>query len=224
MIPWQRIDSAGVPGSEQTLHLYRRGDEYSIRGDGFELMNSRLHGSEKALAQIALRVLGRCSGLHILIGGLGMGFTLAAALGELDADSRVTMVELVPEVVRWNRGPLADLAGRPLADRRVAVREADVVEILKTADAQYDAIILDVDNGPDGLTRGGNDRLYDRQGLRSALSALRCRGVLAVWSASPDAAFAERLRRAGFRVEQRIVAARGRRRGGRHAIWLAIRD
>lgn len=224
MIPWQRIDTTAVPGSDEKIHLYQRGEEFSIRGDGFELMNSRLHGSEEALAQMACRRLGRRSGLQILIGGLGMGFTLAAALVEIDTDSRVTVAELVPAVVRWNRGPLAHLAGQPLVDSRVTVREADVAEILRAVDAQYDAIILDVDNGPDGLTRGENERLYDRKGIQAALSALRCGGVLAVWSAAPDNTFSDRLRRAGFQVEERIVAARGRRSGGRHVIWLAVRD
>ena len=224
MIPWRQIDTAVVPGSDARLQLYRRGDEFSIRGDGFELMNSRLHGSEEILARLACQRIQDRAQSRVLIGGLGMGFTLAAALEELPADSRVAVAELVPAVVRWNRGLLAHLAGQPLADSRVTVREGDVAEILRTADAQYDAIILDVDNGPDGLTRSENDRLYNRNGLQAALSALRSGGVLAVWSSAPDTAFTDRLRRAGFQVAERIVAARGRRRGGRHVIWLAVRE
>lgn len=224
MIPWQLIDRATVPGSGQHLRLYRRGEEFSIRGDGFELMNSRLHGSEEALARMVCRQLRRRPGLRILIGGLGMGYTLAAALRELDPHSRVTVAELVPAVVRWNHGPLASLAGQPLEDGRVTVLEADVSEIIAAADATYDAVILDVDNGPHGLTRSGNDRLYTREGLTAALASLRPGGVLAVWSAAPDNAFVDRLKRAGFRVEEKPVAAQGRRKKGQHIIWLAIRS
>jgi len=224
MIPWRRIDTAAVPGSEEKLHLCQRGDAFSIRGDGFELMNSRLHGSEETLARLACRRIQDHSRPRVLIGGLGMGFTLAAVLAEADGASRVTVAELVPAVVRWNQGPLAHLSGHPLADRRVTVRETDVGQILQAAEAAYDAVILDVDNGPGGLTRPENDRLYGSGGLRAAFTSLVDGGVLAVWSAAPDRGFTERLRRTGFQVEETRVAARGRRRGGRHTIWLAIRE
>ena len=223
MIPWQRIDSAAVPGSGEMLHLYKRGDEFSIRGDGFELMNSRMHGSEGALARLACQRIGKRSQPRLMIGGLGMGFTLAAALKQLPADARVTVAELVPAVVAWNRGPLSHLAGHPLADARVTVREVDAAVVMRPPQADFDAIILDVDNGPDGLTRPENERLYGARGLRTAFQALSKGGVLAVWSAAPDRAFTQRLHQAGFRVEEKHVAARSRRKGGRHVIWLAVR-
>ena len=223
MIPWERIDSAAVPGSGETLHLYKRGDEFSIRGDGFELMNSRLHGAEEGLARLACQRIRKRSPAKVLIGGLGMGFTLAAALQQLHAGCRVVVAELVPAVVAWNRGPLAHLAGHPLVDTRVTVREIDVAAALRSSTAAYDAIILDVDNGPDGLTRSENDRLYGAKGLRTAFRALTKGGVLAVWSAMPDQAFTRRLHQAGFTVEETPVPARNRRKGGRHIIWLAVR-
>ncbi len=223
MIPWQRIDTAAVPGSGKTLDLYRRRDEFSIRGDGFELMNSRLHGSEDALASLACQRLPKHPHPRVLIGGLGMGYTLTAALEALDAGCRVVVAELVPAVVEWNRGPLAHLAGHPLDDGRVVVREIDIADALNTAGGDYAAVILDVDNGPDGLTRMANDGLYGSRGLKAAFRALGPGGVLAVWSAASDSAFAARLRRAGFQVEEIGVPARGRRKGGRHTIWLATR-
>lgn len=223
MIPWMLIDTATLPASSETLSLYRRGDEFSIRGDGFELMNSRRHGSEVALAQMACQRISGHQRPRILIGGLGMGYTLAAALEELDADSSVVVAELVPAVVQWNRGPLAHLAGNPLADGRAAVREIDIAEDLKSSRAKYDAILLDVDNGPDGLTRKANDWLYSNSGLKAAFKALRFGGILAVWSAASDRSFTQRLRRIGLQVEEVWVPARGRK-GGRHTIWLATRD
>jgi spermidine synthase len=224
MIPWKMIDAATIPGSAQRLRLFQRGDEFSIRGDNFELMNSRQHGSEDALARLACGCLSGRSNTSILIGGLGMGFTLAAALKELGADSRVAVAELVPAVIRWNRGPLAELAGNPLSDKRVTVHETDIAGILKSAAAVYDTIVFDVDNGPNGLTRQENDWLYGPDGLKTAYAALRSGGVLAVWSASPDSAFPMRLRRAGFSVEEVVTPARRSRKGGRHTIWLATRD
>ena len=223
MIPWERIDSAAVPGSDEKLHLCKRGDEFSIRGDGFELMNSRLHGSEEALARLACQRIRKRSQPRVLIGGLGMGFTLAAALQELNAGSRVVVAELVPAVVAWNRGPLAHLAGHPLADNRVTVREADVIEMISASSKEFDTVILDVDNGPGGLTRPDNDRLYGVKGLKKAFQALSKGGVLAVWSAMPDQTFTRRLHQAGFQVEETPVPARNRRKGGRHIIWLAAR-
>ena len=223
MIPWKLIDTATIPGSGQKLRLLQRGEEFSIRGNGFELMDSRQHASEDTLARLACdRLTGR-SNTSILIGGLGMGFTLAAALKELGAESRVAVAELVPAVIRWNYGPLARLAGNPLADERVKVYETDIAGVLKSAAAAYDAIVFDVDNGPNGLTRQENDWLYGPEGLKAAYTALRPGGVLAVWSASPDGAFSPRLRRAGFSVEEVLTPARGDRKGGRHTIWLAVR-
>ena len=224
MIPWQRIDTTTIPGSTQRLRLLQRGDEFSIRGDSFELMNSRQHASEDALARLACGCLTGRSNLSMLIGGLGMGFTLAAALKEIGADSRVEVAELVPAVVRWNRGPLAGLAGNPLSDGRVTVHETDIAGMLKSAAAVYDAILFDVDNGPNGLTRKENDWLYGPEGLKAAYTALRPGGVLAVWSVAPDSNFSLRLRRAGFSVEEVLSPAREMRKGGRHIIWLASRN
>jgi spermidine synthase len=224
MIPWKLLDSAQVPGGGPGLRLYQRGEELSIRivGRG-ELMNSRVHGSEEALADLTCaRLAGRVHP-RVLIGGLGMGFTLAAALRHLASDAEVVVAELVPAVVEWNRGPLAGVAGHPLEDRRVTVRVGDVAQILKAEARAYDAILLDVDNGPEGLTRRDNDWLYSLSGLSAAFAALRPGGVLAVWSAGPDRDFSERLRRVGFEPEEVRVRARANRKGGRHIIWLAGR-
>jgi spermidine synthase len=224
MVPWEFLDSAPVPGGNGELRLYKRGEEFSIRLDRCELMNSRSHGSEDALAELACARVADRRRPHVLIGGLGMGYTTAAALQRLRADGRLVVAELVPAVVKWNRGPLADLAGRPLEDDRVTVRELDVAQILKLEHQAYDAILLDVDNGPEGLTRKGNDWLYSRAGLDAALTALRPGGVLAVWSATPNRAFAQRLREAGFEVNEVHVRSRGPRKGARHTIWLARRS
>jgi spermidine synthase len=221
MIPWELLDSAPVPGGGETLYLYRRGDEFSIRiGRSNELMNSRTHGSEDRLAEFACARLGGRTRPCVLIGGLGMGFTLAAALRRLGTDAAVAVAELVPAVVAWNRGPLGVPSGRPLDDERVAVHAGDVGGLLRSAVSEYDAILLDVDNGPAGLTHKANDWLYGAAGLRAAQAALRPGGVLAVWSAAPDRRFHTRLRQAGFEVEELRVRAHGNR-GARHIIWLA---
>ena len=223
MIPWELLGEARVAGDGKRLSLYRRDREYSIRlgGGGGELMNSRSHGSEEALAGLGCAGLADRVHAHVLIGGLGMGFTLATALARLGAAARVTVAELVPEVVAWNRGPLGELAGHPLRDPRVVVHEGDVARLIDDAPPRsYDAILLDVDNGPEGLTRTDNDWLYGCEGLAAAYAALRAGGVLAVWSAGHDPAFTGRLLKAGFDVEERRVRARGSR-GARHVIWLA---
>ena len=223
MIPWEFIDSARVPGKGGELCLYRRGGEFSIRVDDNELMNSRVHGSEDALAEFACAKIAGRSCPSVLIGGLGMGYTMAAALKRLDANARVVVAELVPAVVEWNRGPLSALAGHPLEDGRVIVRETDVAAMLKAVKKEYDAVMLDVDNGPQGLTRQDNDWLYSRAGLDAAFAELRHGGVLAVWSAGPDRAFTKLLSLAGFKVEEVRVRARGARGGARHTIWIAGR-
>jgi spermidine synthase len=222
MIPVRELGRAAVPGSDAPLVLSQRGDEFEIRVGRSLLMQSRAHETEAILAERACeRIAGRTS-QRILIGGLGMGYTLAAALKALPADATVTVAELVPGLVEWNRGPLAHLAGKPLADPRVSVRETDVAEVLRECSAAYDAILLDVDNGPQGLTRPSNDALYSSAGLGSAHAALRAGGVLAVWSVAPDPGFARRLGVAGFEVEELDARAR-RTKGGRHTIWLATR-
>ncbi|MBT0652456.1 spermidine synthase [Geomobilimonas luticola] len=224
MIPWEFVDRARVPGDSAELGLYARGKEFSIRVNGCELMNSRIHGSEDALAEYACARIGNRPSPRILIGGLGMGFTTAAALRLLGTESRVVVAELVPAVVEWNRKFLGELTGHPLRDPRVTVREADVALVLRTEHQAYSAILLDVDNGPEGLTRKGNDWLYTDAGLKVAFTALQPAGVLAVWSAGPDLAFTKRLCRAGFDVEEFGVRARGSAGGNRHTIWVATRS
>jgi spermidine synthase len=221
--PWILLDSAPVPGNGGELRLYRRGDEFSIKvvGRG-ELMNSRVHGSEDALAEETCARLVDGIAPELLIGGLGMGFTLAAALRHLGERGRVVVAELLPAVVAWNRGPLGAAAGYPLEDVRVSVHEGDVARVLKLGQQAFDAILLDVDNGPEGLTRRQNDWLYGINGLSAAYAALRPQGVLAVWSAGPDPDFVQRLRKVGFEVEELRVRAHGSK-GARHIIWLARR-
>lgn len=227
MTPWTLLDTATVPGEFSgaggVLRLYQRGTEFSIKAGNCELMNSRVHGSEDALAELACgRVAGRPQA-RVLIGGLGMGYTLAAALQHMGADAAVVVAELVPAVVMWNRGPLAQLAGQPLCDARVSVREQDVGQVMRAERAAFDAILLDVDNGPEGLTRKANDWLYGLEGLDAAYAALRPGGVLAVWSAGPEPVFAQRLRKIGFDVEEVRVRAHAGKRGARHTIWLATK-
>jgi spermidine synthase len=223
MTPWTLLDSAQVPGNGGELRLYQRGDEFSIRivGHG-ELMNSRVHGSEDALAEHTCTRL--INNLHprLLIGGLGMGFTLAAALRHLGEHAQVMVAELVPAVVAWNRGPLGEHTGHPLQDPRVTIREGDVAKFLKAEQQAFDAILLDVDNGPEGLTRRENDWLYSLNGLNAAYAALRPQGVLAVWSAGPHKIFMQRLRKVGFEVDEVRVRAHGTK-GARHIIWFATR-
>jgi spermidine synthase len=213
------IDTAEIPGGGGELRLIKRGEEYSIMLGSNELMNSRLSGSEEALAEIASERISERRQASMLIGGLGMGFTLRAALARLNKDAEVTVVELVPAVVSWARGPLAHIFGSSLDDPRTTILEADAAVFI-SGRGVYDAILLDVDNGPDGLTRSENNRLYTLTGLRIAREALKAGGVLAVWSAGPDGRFTDRLRRAGYQVEERVVRA-NRGRGGRHVIWLA---
>ncbi len=224
MIPWELLASAPVPAGGTTLQLYRHGADFSIRVDGHELMNSRRHGSEEALAERALVSLANRPRPRVLVGGLGMGYTLAAALRRLPAGGRVVVAEVVPAVVLWNQGPLADLAGRPLEDVRVTRVTDDVATVLTSEPRGFDAILLDVDNGPRALSREGNAGLYSRSGLRAAASALRPGGVLALWSAAPDDDFGRRLKAVGYAVDEQRVAARASGKGGHHVIWLAHVD
>ena len=223
MIPWELLDKAVVPGGGGELRLYRRGEEFSIRADGQELMNSRSHDSEEQLAELVSGKLGGRKSPRVLIGGLGMGYTLATALRELDGGARLDVAELVPAVVKWNRGPLAALAGKPLADRRVTVFEQDVARLLRKEKDAFDAIILDVDNGPAGLTRQENNWLYVRAGLQAIRGALKPRGIFALWSAAPDKTFARRLHQNDFEVEELFIRGRRGFKGGHHVVWLAIR-
>ena len=220
MIPWVQLDTAEIPAGGQ-LKLMRRGDEYSIMSGAIELMNSRLSGSEKALASLACERIAARPSPHILIGGLGMGFTLRAALADLPAQARVTVAELVPAVVAWAKGPMAHLHDDSLADPRVTICQGDVADAIRASSGGYDAILLDVDNGPAGLNRDANDSLYAAKGLAEARRALRPGGILAVWSAGPDDGFTRRLHSAGYQTEEHQVRATGGRRGARHVIWLA---
>ncbi|RUU05552.1 hypothetical protein, partial [Mesorhizobium sp. M7A.T.Ca.TU.009.02.1.1] len=198
MIPWVQLDSAKTPDGGQELRLKRRGTEFSIMLGTNELMNSRLSGSEEALAKLSCERIAGHSRPTILIGGLGMGFTLRAALTELANDAGIVVAELVPAVVAWARGPMAEIFGGCLDDPRVTIQETDVGQLIRSRPAAWDAILLDVDNGPEGIVHKSNDALYSVQGLAAARSALKPGGVLAVWSQGPDSGFTRRLKQAGF--------------------------
>lgn len=221
MIPWEEIDRAKVPGQQGDVTLRKRGTEFSIRTAETELMNSRLHGSEEALAELTCSRIKQKSGLKILIGGLGMGYTLAAALEHSGPDARITVSELIPAVVGWNREHIGHLAGMPLDDPRVSVKEEDIAKTIRERESAWDAILLDVDNGPEGLTRKANDRLYGRPGLETSFRALCPGGILAVWSSGADEAFTRRLKQSGFHTETLTTRARKSGKGSRHTIWLA---
>lgn len=217
------IDTAAIPGGTAELRLVQRGTDFAINIGREMLMGSRMRGSEEALARLGCGpVAARGGAGRVLVGGLGMGFTLRAALDQLGPAATVEVAELVPAVVAWVRGPLAHLSRNALADGRVAVHEGDVARRLKAARGAYDAILLDVDNGPEGLTRDGNDALYGQAGLRDAWTALAPGGALAVWSAFADDGFGQRLGRMGFAVQAHTVRAHGNK-GARHTIWVALR-
>jgi spermidine synthase len=222
MIPWIQLDAAPIPDGG-VLRLMRRGAELSIMSGAIELMNSRLSGSEEALATLSCQPLRERSRPQVLIGGLGMGFTLRAALAVLPDAAEVAVAELVPAVIAWARGPMAALFAGCLEDPRVTIRETDVAELIGGVREGYDAILLDVDNGPGGLNRATNDGLYSAAGLDAAAAALKPGVVLAVWSATQDSGFVQRLRRSGYVVDERHVRATGGKRGARHVIWLARR-
>lgn len=218
MLPWKKLDTADVAG--EVLALWQRGEEFSIRIGTTELMNSRMHHSEELLAELALAGLSARKGAEVLVGGLGLGYTLAAALRFVPADGRVTVAELVPSVVRWNRETLGHLAGEPLRDPRVSVFEGDVRSAIAGAKERFDAILLDVDNGPAALTTPDNEAIYSDRGVTSIRNALKEDGVLALWSEASSPRFVARLERHRFRVtEQRV---RGSRSGGaRYVVTIA---
>ncbi len=221
MLPWVQLAVAAIPGGGE-LRLKRRGTEFSIMLGTNELMNSRLSGSEQALATLGCEAARTRMGASVLIGGLGMGFTLRAALSVLAPDARITVAELVPEVAAWARAEMAAVFGGCLDDPRAVISIADVGTLISAAKDSYDAILLDVDNGPDGLTADANDRLYGLPGLRRSFAALKRGGTLAVWSAHPAAAFAARLAKAGFAVSEHRVRAHGKG-GAKHVIWVAVK-
>ena len=214
------IGTAEVPGGD-ALRLYRRGDDFIIAIDRNELMSSRMSGSEEALATMTCDRLRSTKAASLLIGGYGMGFTLRAALATLGPDAKIAVAELVPGIIEWARGPMAELAAGCLDDPRVELILGDVSKAIGAATRRYDAILLDVDNGPDGLTREANEGLYSAAGLATARAALRPGGILAIWSAAPDARFTRRLAAAGFQVEEVGVRARSNGKGPRHVIWFA---
>jgi spermidine synthase len=222
MLPRIRLGTALIPGTDVELQLYQSGEQFSIKIPGRgDLMNSRMHGSEKALAELACARITRGAKARVLIGGLGMGFTLAAALHTLGSAAEVVVAELVAEVVEWNRTLIGAPAGHPLADPRSSVYVGDVADLIRQTAAGFDAVLLDVDNGPEALVRKENDWLYSGEGLRAARRALRPGGVLAVWSASPDRGFSKRLRQAGFQVDEQVVRPHRAGKGARHVIWVA---
>jgi spermidine synthase len=219
MKPQSTLGTATTPDGRQ-LVLYERDGVYFIRVDGLELMSSRAHGSEEALARLALART-RSRSPKVLVGGLGMGFTLRAVLDAVADDAEITVAEILPAVVAWNRDHLAELAHRPLDDPRVIIEVRDVAEVLGSSRRAFDVVLLDVDNGPVAFTTSGNQRLYSRRGLERIRRALRPGGVLGVWSADPDSRFVKRLAEAGFRVDEQRVPARGAGKGPRHTLFMA---
>ncbi len=228
MRQWDRLDEVIIPGTSQSLVLYQGKDDFFIKISGQrsaaqELMNSRSHGSEDALGRLPCERLQKPGAAQVLIGGLGMGFTLAAALKVLGPEAEVTVAELIPRVVDWNRGPLGACSGRPLDDPRTRVHLGDVAKLILKSRACFDVIALDVDNGPEGLTSHANNWLYSMAGIAATQEALQPGGILAYWSAGPDREFHERLRRSGFLVEEINVRGHGNK-GSRYIIWLARVD
>jgi spermidine synthase len=218
---WTQLGEAAIPNTDKSLFLYQGKDDFFIKlSGGYELMSTRKHASEDALGSLPCRRLKQSESARVLIGGLGMGFTLAAVLAEVGANAEVTVAELIPEVVEWNRGPLGERSGYPINDSRTRIHVGDVAKLLRKSRACFDVIALDVDNGPEGLTKSTNDWLYSMPGIAAALDALSPVGILAYWSADPDQAFHDRLRRCGFIVEEVTVFAHGKK-GARHTIWLA---
>jgi len=224
MQPWETVDRARVADGTE-LSLARRGDEWVVRAGGRVLMSSRQHGSEDALAELALARLARPGGARtVLIGGLGLGYTLRATLDRIGPGARAVVAEISPELVAWNRGPLVHLAGRPLDDPRTRLQIGDVVARITEASGAFDAILLDVDNSPSSMVLAGNDRLYGMNGVRACARALSTGGVLAVWSAGPDGPYLERLEAAGLEARAVTVPARGQGAGGaRHVIFLGVK-
>ena len=223
MRPWELLGETRTPDGS-SMALTRRGNEYVIHADGKSLMSSRMHGSEEALASFACRRLGARTQPCVLIGGLGMGFTLRATLELLPPGATVVVAELVPAVVEWNRGPLGPLAAHPLADPRVRLEVCDVADTLRSSAGRFDAVLLDVDNGPRAFTTQRNSGLYDDRGVAAARAALEPDGTLAVWSAREDRAFEHRLRHGGFTVEVERVRGRLKKGGPQHTIFLAYRS
>jgi len=219
---WALLAQTTVEGEAYDMRLYQRGDEFSIKTGYSELMNSRMHSSEDLLAKLGCRALKQGQKSRVLIGGLGMGYTLAAALKHAPDDAEIIVAELVPAVIEWNRTYLSHLANHPLKDKRVTVYEGDVGVLMRQDNMGFAAILLDVDNGPDGLTRQENGALYSAKGLKSAKAALRPHGILGVWSAFPEPRFTKKMKQAGFQTEEVACRAHGQR-GSKHIVWLGVR-
>ncbi len=222
MKAWEILGETRTPDGTE-MRLTRRDDEYVMLANGKPLMSSRMHGSEEALATLACGDVRTMDRPRVLVGGLGMGFTLRAVLDVLPSGAIVTVAELVPAVIEWNRKPLAALAAHPLRDSRVRIEVADVGFTLRANPGRFDVILLDVDNGPAAFTAAANDGLYDNGGVAAAHAALRPRGTLAVWSAWEDRKFEQRLRYHGFEVEVTRVRARLKKGGPRHTIFLGFK-
>jgi spermidine synthase len=222
MIPWVHLGTAKIPNDGGELTLSRRGEEFSIKLSGIrgELMNSRVYNSEQALSILGCAHIKSSENAQVLVGGLGMGYTLAAALDVTTNSTTVTVAELIPEVVEWNKGSLGACAKNPLDNRRAKVHVGDIKHLLNTGKASYNAILLDVDNGPEGLTHNDNNWLYSKAGLQEIHKTLLPKGVVAFWSAGPDDSFTKRLQRTGFEVSSSIVRAR-KGKGSKHTIFLA---
>jgi len=224
LIPWILLGTAQTSRNGEQLRLYQRDTEFSIKADSQELMNSQVHGSEDALAKLACEKITNYPDVRVLVGGLGLGYTLRAALNELKRDAEVVVAEIVPEVLEWNQKFLGHLAEHPLEDGRVKVQLEDVAEVIKAGRNDYNAIMLDVDNGPQAMFQEGNDWIYTNNGLQTSFDALRPKGVLSIWSTDPDPAFTKRLIRTGFKAEEVKVRARsGRKGGGHYFVWVATR-
>ncbi|MCG6889520.1 MAG: hypothetical protein LJE92_08030 [Gammaproteobacteria bacterium] len=222
MDPWTQIDSAPVPGSDSELTLLQRDDDFAIRISDVQgdLMNSRMYHSEEMLAELGCNRLGTIDNARVLVGGLGMGFTLAAALRIVAASAEVIVAELVPKVVEWNQGPLGLCAGRPIDDERAHIHQGDVIALLKHPEKKFDAILLDVDNGPEAMTASANGWLYTREGLKTIYQKLRPEGIVAIWSVRSDNGFTGKLKKTGFKVRAHTVRARPGK-GSRHTIFVA---
>ena len=223
MTPWTRIDRADAPDGTR-LELWRRGKDFSIRANGQLLMNTRVHGSEESLAELALSSLSGRAKVSVLVGGLGCGYTLAATLPRVGPDASIVVAEVEPAVVRWNRELLGELNGKPLDDARVSVIEGDICELFRSPRQRFDAILLDVDNGPRAVARESNGWLYSAAGLAGIRKALTPRGVLALWSAGPEVGFSERLRAAGLRVVLHRVRSHPSLARRQHMIWIGTNE
>lgn len=227
MNPWTHLGLAQIPNNGGELELTQRDKEFSIhlKGARGELMNSRMHSSEVALSDLGCAHIKNTENAKVLVGGMGMGFTLAAALKATTESSKVVVAELVPDVIEWNKGPLGECAGYPINDDRVIVHLGDVAELFKAKPGkerqpEFDSILLDVDNGPEGFTHGDNNNIYSLNSLMAISQTLKSGGVLAVWSAWHDPKFTTQLKKAKYKVETKTVRAH-KGKGARHTIYLA---